>query len=88
MKLKYLLRRAKLFKTRSRRCSSCCMGMVMKKRRMYKRGGSIRSKVSSVGKYIYKHRNKIAAAAALGAAYGKYRGDINAGNLIRSQPLF
>jgi len=88
MKLRYLLRRARTFKTRSRGCASCCRSMGVIRKRRYKKGGSIRSIASSVGKFIYKHRNKIAAAAAMGAAYGKYRGDISSGNLARSVPLF
>jgi len=90
MKIKYLLGKARAFKTRSRCCSNRCMSMrtSIGRKRRYKRGGSIRGKLSSMGKFIYKHRNKLAAAAAVGAAFARQRNSINASNLIRSQPLF
>jgi len=87
MNLRHLLKRARAFKSMARSCaskSSCGAG----RRRKYKRGGSIRGKLASVGKLMYKHRNKIAAAAALGAAVAQHRGNIQRGNIIRSQPLF
>ena len=88
MRIKHLLGRARAFKTRSKCCAGCASGMGMGRRRRYKRGGSIRSAAASVGKYIYKQRNKIAAAAALGAAYANHRGNIHSGNIMRSRPLF
>ena len=86
MNLRQLLKRARAFKTRSRSCPTCRSGSGSKRR--YKRGGSIRGKLASAGKYMYKHRNKIAAAAALGAALAQHSGRIHSGNIIRSQPLF
>jgi hypothetical protein len=56
------------------------VGVGRRKCRKYKRGGS---RLKSVGQFMYKHRNKIAAGAAMATALGmrdvnKSRGIVNA----------
>lgn len=82
MTLINLYRRAKRWKVRAGMIGEpkSHVGFGRRKCRRYKKGGS---RLKNVGKFIYKHRNKFAAGAAMAAALGmrdanRSRGIVNA----------
>jgi len=85
MRIKHLLGRARDFKTRSKCCTGCVCGTG--RRRKYKRGGSVRGKIVSVGSFLNRNKARIGTAAMAALwAHRQYKSRQNA--LARFDPLF
>jgi hypothetical protein len=61
--------------------------MGMGRRRRYKRGGSIRGKIVSIGSFLNRNKGKI-ATAAMGALWAKNQYNARQNRLLRAEPLF